>query len=384
MRPLKYSSGFSKLRYIPYKIDAFDLLCSNGGSPMTYFIKAMRSVFCSILFISMACESIAVFGSSLKTTEPYKQQATDSDNLHEVSKKALSATEGVKSFRMRIEYPAISKTPVTFWEYTSPDRAHFIKGNEEMIRIGKDTYLKKDNGSWVKYSKEDNGEVKTEVAATALKQFIGMIEKADEIKFIGRDTVDGIPARIYKHTKYAGPNKTNPLTTTTWINEANGSLLKHQVYLITTDSTLSHVDYIFYDYNADIKIEPPTEYVSFTAPAKGEGPGNGFNTGGGKPNPNVPATSVDQKPVALNFPRPNYTEEARHNNVEGIVRMKVRVGADGIVKQVNVVRGLPGGLNEEAIRCAYQMRFKPAMKDGQPVSYWVGVDVEFNLGDKVR
>jgi TonB family protein len=349
---------------------------------MTYFIKAMHSIFCSILFISMACESVAVFGSSLKRTEPYKQQATDSDNLHEVSKKALSATEGVKSFRMRVEYPTFSKTPVTIWEYVSPDRVHFIKGNEEMTTIGKDTYLKKNDGSWVKYSKKDKGEVKTEIAATVLKQFISMIEKADEIKFIGRDTVDGIPTRIYKHTKYAGPNKTNPLTTMTWINEANGSLLKHQVYRIATDSTLSHVDYTFYNYNADIKIEPPTEYVSVTAPdaiggAKVEG-------AGGKPNPNVPASSVDQKPVALDFPRPNYTEEDRHNNVEGIVRIKVLVGADGIVKQVRVISRLSDGLDAEAIRCAYQVRFKPAMKDGQPVSYWVGIDVEFNLGKKVR
>jgi TonB family protein len=376
------------MRNIPYEKEEFDLLCSDGGTPMTYFIRAMRSIFCSILFISMACESIAVFGSGLKRTEPCKQQATDGDNLREVSKKALSASEGMKSFRMRIEYPTHSKTPVTIWEYASPNRVRFTKGNEEMIKIGKDVYHRKDAGSWVKYSEKDNGEVKTEVAATVLKQFIGMIENADEIKFIGRETVDGIPARIYKYTKYAGPNKTAPSTTMTWINEANGLLLKHQFYRLVTDSTLSHVDHTFYDYNADIKIEPPTQYVSVTAPDKGEGagpgPGNGFNTGGGKPNPNVPASGADQKPVALNFPRPNYTEEARHNKVEGMVRLRVLVGTDGIVKQVRVNSGLPDGLNEEAILCAYQIRFKPAMKDGQPVPFWVGVDIEFNLVEKVR
>jgi hypothetical protein len=36
-------------------------------------------------------------------------------------------------------------------------------------------------------------------------------------------------------------------------------------------------------------------------------------------------------------------------------------------------------LNEEAISAAYKMRFKPAMKDGQPVAYWVPVEIEFNL-----
>jgi TonB family protein len=117
----------------------------------------------------------------------------------------------------------------------------------------------------------------------------------------------------------------------------------------------------------------------------GLGPGRGFNTGGGDPSlgggsrSNAPATSVDQKPVPLNLPRPNYTEEARKNKIQGVVRVKVLVGADGGVKQVRVTSGLPDGLNEEAIRSAYAIRFKPAMKGGQPVSYWVGVDIEFNL-----
>ena len=42
--------------------------------------------------------------------------------------------------------------------------------------------------------------------------------------------------------------------------------------------------------------------------------------------------------------------------------------------------GLPDGLNEQAVRAAYQMRFAPAMKNGRPVSYWLSnVEIEFNL-----
>jgi outer membrane biosynthesis protein TonB len=44
-----------------------------------------------------------------------------------------------------------------------------------------------------------------------------------------------------------------------------------------------------------------------------------------------------------------------------------------------MVRGLPDGLEEEAIRAAYQLRFRPAMKGGQPVAFWTPVDIEFNL-----
>lgn len=117
----------------------------------------------------------------------------------------------------------------------------------------------------------------------------------------------------------------------------------------------------------------------------GVGPGHGYNMGGGDPrlgggtgNPGI-ATNVDTRPVALNNPRPNYTEDARKNKVQGTVRVRVLVGADGSVKRVTVVSGLPDGLNEEAIRAAYQIRFRPAMKSGQAVAFWQAVDIDFNL-----
>jgi len=55
------------------------------------------------------------------------------------------------------------------------------------------------------------------------------------------------------------------------------------------------------------------------------------------------------------------------------------VGADGSVKQVRVVSGLPYGLNDRAIEAARETKFKPAMKDGQPVPFWVGLQMEFNI-----
>lgn len=116
----------------------------------------------------------------------------------------------------------------------------------------------------------------------------------------------------------------------------------------------------------------------------GVGPGRGFNTGGGDPrlgggDRNAVATAVDQRPVPLNAPQPRYTEEARKNKIQGVVIARVLVGVDGGVKQVKITRGLPDGLDEQAIQAAYQLRFRPAMKGGQPVSFWQSVQIEFNL-----
>lgn len=110
----------------------------------------------------------------------------------------------------------------------------------------------------------------------------------------------------------------------------------------------------------------------------GEG-GGPYNGPGGRVRPDATPAVVDTKPIPLNQPRPNYTEKARQNKVQGVVRARILIGSDGLVKQVRIQRGLPDGLNEEAIRAASQMRFRPALKNGVAVAFWTTLDVEFNL-----
>jgi TonB family protein len=113
-------------------------------------------------------------------------------------------------------------------------------------------------------------------------------------------------------------------------------------------------------------------------PSLGPGQGPGVLQPGDRPRATT-ASSVDTKPLLLKGGNPGYTEEARRNKVEGIVMLRALVGADGAVKRVTIVRGLPDGLDERAIAAAFQARFKPAMKDGQPVEYWVALQMEFRL-----
>lgn len=90
-------------------------------------------------------------------------------------------------------------------------------------------------------------------------------------------------------------------------------------------------------------------------------------------------TAYDQRPRPVNMPRPNYTEEAREHKVKGVVSLRLLIDNEGRVKRVRILRGLPYGLSQEARRSAYQIRFNPAMKDGQPVEARIPVDIEFNL-----
>ena len=120
---------------------------------------------------------------------------------------------------------------------------------------------------------------------------------------------------------------------------------------------------------------------------RGFGPGTDWNIGGKEGGRigrlNDPSDSdqprLDTRPVPLNRPRPNYTEAARKNKIQGVIRARALVGAEGIVQRVVIVRGLSDGLDEEAILAVYQMHFRAATRNGQSIASWITLEVEFNL-----
>ena len=81
----------------------------------------------------------------------------------------------------------------------------------------------------------------------------------------------------------------------------------------------------------------------------------------------------------LQRPDPGYTEVARRNNVSGTVRLRVLLRADGVAKVLRVVKGLPDGLTERAIEAAERVKFRPAERDGRPVSSVVTLEYNFNI-----
>src|SRR5712691_2954156 len=95
----------------------------------------------------------------------------------------------------------------------------------------------------------------------------------------------------------------------------------------------------------------------------------------------VAPKEADTRAVITEKPKPAYTKEARRNGIQGFVTLKVLLSAERKISRVRVLKGLPAGLTENAIRAACKMEFKPAMKDGQPVSQWVTADYVFRLAD---
>lgn len=96
--------------------------------------------------------------------------------------------------------------------------------------------------------------------------------------------------------------------------------------------------------------------------------------------PQKPPESGNEKPVeVLLKPRPEYTDEARKMHIEGEVLVRVLFTSSGEVRVLEVIHGLGYGLNENAVRAAEQIRFKPAQRGGQPVDSAAIVHIAFQL-----
>jgi TonB family protein len=129
----------------------------------------------------------------------------------------------------------------------------------------------------------------------------------------------------------------------------------------------------------------------------GFGPGNNGNTGFGDKQtgccgpggatgynetnaaPVLRNIEVEQRVRVISKPEPQYTEEARRNQVTGTVMLRVVFSSLGEVTQIRAVNSLPFGLTERAIAAARQIKFAPATKGGRPVSVYMQLEYNFNL-----
>ena len=129
----------------------------------------------------------------------------------------------------------------------------------------------------------------------------------------------------------------------------------------------------------------------------GFGPGKDGNIGGGPkgqgccgpggsqgnnlddPDRVYPTARVTERARVLAKPEPQYTEDARRNQIMGSVVLRVVFSRDGEVTNIRAIHALPFGLTERAIAAARQIRFRPATRDGRPVNVYMQLEYNFNL-----
>jgi protein TonB len=105
----------------------------------------------------------------------------------------------------------------------------------------------------------------------------------------------------------------------------------------------------------------------------------GPSGGGDRDNRTFSGSEVDQRARLLSKPEPQYTEEARKNQISGTVMLRAVFSSSGEVVQIRALSSLPFGLTERAIAAARQIKFTPAMKGGRAVSVHMQLEYNFNL-----
>ena len=114
---------------------------------------------------------------------------------------------------------------------------------------------------------------------------------------------------------------------------------------------------------------PPPQTSAASTPASEQTP---------RPNDQVNFPSTPSHVVVSTRPVPTFQPLPDIRVTQPVTaKLQLTVGADGYVKEVNVLQGIPGETGK-LIASLQKWRFKPAMENGSPVEAPFTVDVSFN------
>jgi len=102
-------------------------------------------------------------------------------------------------------------------------------------------------------------------------------------------------------------------------------------------------------------------------------------------NPEVSAPETDKvggsvkAPVLLKSVQALYTDAARKARLHGSCAFSIVVDRNGLPQNFRLIKSLDFGLDQNALDAIGQYRFKPAMRDGEPVPAQINVEIDFRL-----
>lgn len=145
------------------------------------------------------------------------------------------------------------------------------------------------------------------------------------------------------------------------INQQDVDAAMHSVFLLAGESTADMMPIYWKSYVAKLENRP-VQMPSSEVPVYYVKPGSGISP-----------------PRAKYSPDPDYSEAARKAKYQGIVVLYLIADQTGGVRDLQVVKPLGVGLDEEAVESVSKWKFEPAKKDGQPVAVVLNVEVQFRL-----
>jgi hypothetical protein len=165
---------------------------------------------------------------------------------------AISAQLNARSFRARLDSTFNNQEVARTIEYVAPDRFRMAGDNEETIIIGNKAWSRQNAGAW----HELPIDASRMIAAVRDPKIIEEIRRSAEVKMVGPDTLDAKPMTVYQYTlrNMMGTNMTS--RSKAWVAVADN--LPHRIETeADVNGQTSKATITYFDYNADIKIDPP-------------------------------------------------------------------------------------------------------------------------------
>ncbi|MEX0593757.1 MAG: energy transducer TonB [Balneolaceae bacterium] len=138
---------------------------------------------------------------------------------------------------------------------------------------------------------------------------------------------------------------------------------------VPDDEVIEDVDY---EIDAEMSLDGPLDLPP--PPEEDEEPEEDF------------FTVVEQMPELLGGlqelqSRIEYPEAARRAGIEGRVYVQFIVNEQGEVEDPQVIRGIGGGADEEALRAVRDAEFRPGLQRGRPVRVQYSLPIVFQLSN---
>jgi TonB family protein len=101
--------------------------------------------------------------------------------------------------------------------------------------------------------------------------------------------------------------------------------------------------------------------------------------------PVVELTNSSQTPPGITHVRPvlivnaPYSDYARERRIQGVVKVAIEVGTNGLIQSARILKGLDESLDRRVLRVLPLFRFEPGMKDGQVVIVRTELEMSFRL-----
>ena len=219
-------------------------------------------VFLLTLVLAMAagCNGPATNHSAGNTNSPASTNAAppasagDAAATMDALTKAINAQLNAKSFRARLDSTLNGEEVARTIEYVAPDRFRMASETDETVIIGSNAWVRQNNGAWQKLPIDAS----QMIASVRDPKMIEQIRQSAEVKLVGPDTLDARPMTVYQYTIRNAMGTDLTSHAKAWISTADNLPRRIETETEIKGKT-SKATITYFDYNADIKIEPPKQ-----------------------------------------------------------------------------------------------------------------------------